>query len=67
MDELPFQEFKKMVLSQDMVKMHVVLSFIFDVETLREKIIDKWRDFLEESYLEEKVFAALEDRKARCL
>ena len=47
LDELPFGEFKKMVMSQDMVKMNVLLTFIFDVEMLRAKVLPGWRDFLE--------------------
>lgn len=35
LDELPFLEFKKIALSQDMVKMHVLLGFIFDFKTLQ--------------------------------
>jgi hypothetical protein len=38
MDELPFSEFKKIVLSQDLVKMNVLLTFIFDIDLLREKV-----------------------------
>jgi hypothetical protein len=34
LDELPFAEFKKIIFSQDMVKMHVLLGFIFNFETL---------------------------------
>lgn len=36
MDELPFNEFRKMVLAQDMVKMNVLLSFLFDFDTLQQ-------------------------------
>jgi hypothetical protein len=35
LDELPFAEFKKIILSQDMVKMHVIFSFIFDFDALQ--------------------------------
>lgn len=42
LDELPFTEFKKIVLSQDMVKMHVLFGFIFDFKTLEEKVLDAW-------------------------
>lgn len=36
MDELPFNEFKKIILSQDQVKMNVLFTFIFDEENLRK-------------------------------
>ena len=51
MNELPFSEFKKMVLSQDLVKMNVLLSFIFDIELLKEKVFEKWAEYLEMPYI----------------
>jgi len=48
---LPFAEFKKIILSQDMVKMHVLLGFIFDFKTLEEKVLDAWSEHLERPYL----------------
>lgn len=38
MDELPFNEFKKIIMSQDPVKMNVLLTFIFNFEGLRENV-----------------------------
>jgi hypothetical protein len=35
MDELPFNELKKIIYSQDAVKMNVLLSFLFNFESLR--------------------------------
>ena len=51
LDELPFAEFKKIVLSQDMVKMHVLLGFIFNFKILEEKVLDVWSEHLERPYL----------------
>ena len=51
MNELPFSEFKKMVLSQDLVKMNVLLSFIFDIELLKEKVFEEWAEYLEMPYI----------------
>lgn len=63
LDELPFTEFKKIVLSQDMVKMHVLFGFIFDFKTLEEKVLDVWSEHLERPYLEEKLLPKLSERR----
>ena len=42
LEELPFAEFKKMVMSQDMVKMNVLFTFIFNFELLEEKVFPVW-------------------------
>lgn len=67
LDELPFAEFKKMVLSQDLVKMNVLLNFIFDFELLKEKVFEGWSEYLEVSYIEEKIIPALINRKEKCM
>ncbi len=51
LDQLPFTEFKKIILCQDMVKMNVLLGFIFNFETLQEKVLDAWSEHLERPYL----------------
>lgn len=46
MDELPFTEFKKIAMSQDMVKMNVLLTFIFDFDNLKKNVFPAWQDHL---------------------
>lgn len=51
LDELPFNEFKKIVLCQDQVKMNVLFSFLFDFEALRNTVFPAWQEHLELDYL----------------
>jgi hypothetical protein len=66
MDELPFNEFKKIILSQDPVKMNVVFSFIFNLEQLQQKVFEQWQEALELDYLENKLLPKLVERKEKC-
>jgi hypothetical protein len=66
MDELPFAEFKKIVLSQDPVKMNVLFSFIFNLEGLRSVVFPQWQESLELDYLETKLMPKLIERKEKC-
>jgi hypothetical protein len=66
MDELPFGEFKKIILSQDQVKMNVLFSFLFEFETLRAEVFEQWQQHLELDYLEVKLMPKLEERKEKC-
>jgi hypothetical protein len=63
MDELPFAEFKKIVLSQDPVKVNVLLSFIFNLEGLRANVFEQWQQALELDYLETKLLPKLAERR----
>jgi hypothetical protein len=63
MDELPFNEFKKMVLSQDATKMNVLFTFLFGLEDLRERVFEQWCESLELDYLENKLMPKLAERK----
>lgn len=51
MDELPYTEFKKIILSQDQVKMNVLFTFIFDFEQLTATVFPAWQEHLELDYL----------------
>ena len=66
MDELPFNEFKKIVACQDQVKMNVLFSFIFDLEQLSASVFPLWQEHLELDYLENKLFPKLNERKQKC-
>lgn len=59
MDELPFNEFKKIVLSQDAVKINVLFNFIFNFETLQNHVFEQWQESLELDYLENKLLPKL--------
>lgn len=66
MDELPFNQFKKIVLSQDPVKMNVLFTFIFNFEELQVKVFEQWQESLELDYLENKLLPKLAERKEKC-
>jgi hypothetical protein len=66
MDELPFNEFKKMVLSQEASKMNVLFTFLFSLEELRERVFEQWSESLELDYLESKLLPKLAERKEKC-
>lgn len=65
MDQLPLEEFKKIVLSQDMVRMNVVLSFLFDFQNLRANAFPVLQEHLELEYLENKLLPKLQERKGK--
>ena len=46
MDELPLNEFKKIVMSQDQGKMNVLLNFLFNFEDLRKNVFEEWQEHL---------------------
>jgi hypothetical protein len=52
LDELPTQEFKKIVLSQNLVKMNVLLDLLFDIKKLREQVQPEWSKYLYEQYVD---------------
>ena len=51
LDLLPFVEFKIIILTQDMIKMNVLLGFIFNFEILEQNVLDAWSEHLERPYL----------------
>ena len=63
---MPFGEFKKIILSQDQVKMNVLFTFIFDFDMLREEVFEQWQQHMEMDYLEEKLVPKLMERKEKC-
>lgn len=48
-----------MVLSQDFVKMNVLLSFIFDFDTLEKEVFPSWSEHLEMDYIQNKLMPGL--------
>ena len=62
-DDLPKDELKMFLLSQDYVKMHVFLDFLFDPKQLRKFIIDDWYKVYDESFIEDNVMEGLERKK----
>lgn len=51
LDELPYNEFKKMVNEQDPVKMNVLLQFLFDIEKITTHIKPLWNEIYDPQYI----------------
>lgn len=66
LDELPMQEFRKIVLSQNAVKMNVLFDLLFDLKKLREEVLPEWSKCLDQEYIEEHVIGRI-DRKLEVL
>ena len=48
-------------MSQDAVKMHVFLQFIFDVEKLKEFVRPLWIELYDHTYVDEKIIGGIEE------
>ena len=60
LDELQVEDFKRIVMSQDPVKLHVFLQFIFDADKLRAHVREEWIQLYDYSYIDDKIIAAVE-------
>ena len=56
LDELGFPTYKQMVLSQEPVKMHVFLSYLFDEQMLTQWVKEEWCKVLDIGYIENNIF-----------
>jgi len=61
-DELPFNEFKKIVESQDAVKMTVLLEFLFDIEKLTKYVKAEWELIYDIFYIDTTIIEGLEKK-----
>jgi len=60
LEELAIEDYRKLILSQDAVKMHTFLQFIFDSEALREHVRGPWMDLYDFSYIDDKIIGGIE-------
>ncbi|CAD8194680.1 unnamed protein product [Paramecium pentaurelia] len=60
LDELPYNEFKKMVNEQDPVKMNVLLQFLFDIDKIITHVKPQWIEIYDPQYIQETVIGGLE-------
>ena len=56
------QEFRKIVLSQNAVKMNVLFDLLFDLKKLRENVRPEWSKCLDEQYVDEQIIAKMEKK-----
>ena len=60
LEELAIEDYRKLILSQDSVKMHVFLQFVFNADELRETVRDKWMEIYDYSYIDDKIIGGIE-------
>lgn len=60
LEELQIEDYKKIVYSQDAVKMHVFLQFIFNAEALKQNVREEWIKLYDFTYIDEKIIGGVE-------
>lgn len=60
LDELQMEDYRKIVYSQENVKMHVFLQFIFNVDILKENVREEWIKLYDYTYIDETVIGGIE-------
>ena len=60
LEELAIEDYRKLVLSQDAVKMHVFLQFLFNADGLREHVRSEWMSLYDYAYIDEKIIGTIE-------
>lgn len=60
LEELQVEDYKKLVQSQEPIKMHVFLQFIFNPDALREHVREEWIKLYDFSYIDEKIIGGVE-------
>ncbi len=60
LDEITFPKLEKLITSQEAVKMHVFLDFLFNLDSLRTWVFEEWCKILDFQYVEDTLFNRLE-------
>jgi len=60
LEELALEDYRRLVFSQDAVKMNVFLQFLFNSEALREHVREEWMNIYDFSYIDEKIIGMVE-------
>lgn len=60
LEELAIEDFRKLVMSQDALKMHTFLSFVFNADGLRENVREAWMELYDYSYIDDKIIGGIE-------
>ncbi len=60
LDELAIEDYRKLVLSQDAVKMNIFLQFLFNADNLRNNVRTAWMELYDFTYIDEKVIGGVE-------
>ena len=60
LEELSFEDYRKLILSQDPVKMHPYLQFVWDAESLKTNMREKWMEIYDFDYIDTKIIGGIE-------
>lgn len=60
MEEIAIEDYRKLVMSQEPNKMHVLLQFVFDAEQLRESVREQWMELYDFQYIDDKIIGGIE-------
>ena len=60
LDELAFEDYRKLILSQEHTKMHYFLSFVWDPEELRTHVREAWMEEFDYKYIDDKIIGGIE-------
>jgi len=60
LEELQIDDYKKLVYSQDAIKMHVFLQFIFNAEALKQHVREDWIQLYDYTYIDDKIIGGIE-------
>lgn len=60
LEELAIEDYRKLVMSQDAVKMYTFLSFVFDAEGLKTHMRELWMEYFDYLYLDDKIIGGIE-------
>ncbi|CAG9324492.1 unnamed protein product [Blepharisma stoltei] len=63
LDELGIKNFKRLVDTQEQLKMHVLLSFLFDEELLREHVRESWCEVYDYKFIDNEIISKATSRK----
>lgn len=60
LEELSQDDYRRLVLSQDAVKMNVFLQFLFNADALRDHVREEWMSIYDYAYIDEKIIGMVE-------
>ncbi len=65
LEELAPEDLRKLIMSQDPIKMHGFLQFIFNTEELRTNgVKDGWMELYDFTYIDDKILGGLDKNLA---
>lgn len=63
--DLPFPQYRQLVLSQDQTKLMVLLTFLFDAEIMRGVLREVWSTQFDHTYVDEQLLGGMRRQRAQ--